>query len=177
MSTSARPMVSTKRARRSPPALRSSRSTTGMLDCLMTPSHPPATAALIQGRRRARQSCSRRPGDRPGLSEATRVPERLLESQALPARGGWRRHPLGTEATMIDRLSLSRLRQRALDVLDLAERLCLLLPRGSALEEECFHTGACVSRCLRLLDERPSALWALDELTARAARLAAVFTE
>lgn len=78
---------------------------------------------------------------------------------------------------MIDRLSLSRLRQRALDVLDLAERLCLLLPRGSALEEECFHTGACVSRCLRLLDERPSALWALDELTARAARLAAVFTE
>lgn len=68
-----------------------------------------------------------------------------------------------------------RLKQRALDVIDLAERLCVLLPRGSALEEECFHTGARVLRCVSLLDERPCAPWALDDLTGQAARLASVF--
>lgn len=78
---------------------------------------------------------------------------------------------------MIDSLSLDRLKQRALDVLDLAERLSLSLPRGSALEEACFHGCARVSRCLRFLDERPAASWALDDLTGRAARLAGVFAE
>ncbi len=70
-----------------------------------------------------------------------------------------------------------RLKQRALDVLDLAERLCTTLPRGSSLEEECFHTSTRVLRCVALLEERPCASWALDELVGRAARLLAIFAD
>lgn len=70
---------------------------------------------------------------------------------------------------------LDRLKQRALDVIDLAERLCTTLPRGSSLEEDCFHTGARVLRCVSLLDERPCAPWALDDLIGRTARLLTIF--
>lgn len=74
------------------------------------------------------------------------------------------------EPTLFDRL-----KQRALDVIDLSERLCTMLPRGSSLEEECFQCGVRILRCVSLLDERPCAVWALDELVGRSARLAALF--
>lgn len=73
-------------------------------------------------------------------------------------------------------LLLDRVKQRTLDVIDLGDGLLELLPHDASLREDVYSTCVRLLRCLTLLEERPCASWALEELSGKAARLGCVFS-